>query len=264
MNMRKRASLPVIAALVVLGSLVVAQSAMGAFVRPAGATPFYAPMDVAYDECTAATPPGNHHNPVNLAGDACSPPTKSSSWLTSGEPTINSAAANFKGAINLKVVSPANVSFVRNTITPTAGSYLQDQRCGPGSLANSAPAICANANDAGTPPDYRGLLSGNSFLRITDNNNSTTGGGYTNTGTVEQLLFTVPISCGTTADTTIGSMCIPAAATANAVCGCVASGKRSNIELGQIFITDGNSDANPFGVTDGPNTDVARQGIFIP
>jgi hypothetical protein len=262
--MRKRASLPVIAALVVLGCLVVAPSAFGEFVRPAGATPFYAPLDVAYDECTAATPPGNHHNPLNLAGFSCSPPVKSSSWITSGEPTINSAASNFKGAINLKVVVPANVSFVRNTITPTAGSYLQDQRCDAALVAANLTGACANANAAGTPPDYRGLLSGNSFLRITDNNNSTTGGGYTNTGTVKQLLFTVPISCSTTADTSIGSTCIPAAATANAICGCVAALKRSNIEIGQIFVTDGNSDANPFGVTDGPNTDVARQGIFVP
>jgi len=259
MNMRKRASLPVIAALVVLGSLIVASSAMSAFVRPNAATPFYVPLDVAYNECTSATPAGNQHNPVNLAGFACSPPVKSSNFITSGEPTINGAVANFKGAINLKVLSPADVSFNPGT----AGSYLQDIRCGT-SFPGAHPA-CAVANSPGTPADYGGFLSGNSFLRITDNNNSTVvGGPYTNSGTVQQLLFTVPVSCSTNSTLTIGSTCVPAAATANSLCGCVASGKRSNIEVGQVFVTDGNIDANPFATSDGPNADAARQGIFIP
>lgn len=259
MNIRKRAALPVVAALAALGMLIIASSAMGAFVRPNAATPFYVPLDVAYNECVTASPPTETHNPANLAGFSCAPPVKSSNFVTSGEPTINGAVANFKGAINLKVLNPADVSFNPGT----SGSYLQDIRCG-SSYPGGHPA-CVNANAAGTPADYTGLLSGDSFLRITDNNNSSTGGPtYTDSGTVQQLLFTVPISCSSTASTAIGSTCVPAAATANALCGCVASGKRSNIEVGQVFITDGNADANPFATTDGPNADTARQGIFIP
>jgi hypothetical protein len=265
-NVRKPVGLPLVAAIVVLGSLIVAQSAIAAFVRPNAATPMSTSMVVAYDQCSTGgvgSPPGEGHNPANLAGASCSPPTKSSLRVQSGDPTVfPGTVANFKA--NLKqVVAPGDVLFPSGGAqtaaggpTSPSGGYAQDIRCG-------TSVACGNANTAGGA-DYIGLLSGNSSLRITDNNNGPAGGPYVDSGTVEQLLFTVPISCANSTSAAIGGYCVPATTSANALCSCVASGKRSNIEEGQVVMTDGGPDGNPFATGDGPNQDAARQGVFIP
>jgi len=283
---RERGALPLIIGVAMLvGMLVAAQVASAAFVRPKAATPFTTSLVVAHDECVAANF-NSTHNPANLAGQSCKPEVKSSTIITSGDPTVNGQVANFQGNVKLVVSNPADVKFPSATaganglVTPATASanYQQDIRCGPGNGA-CAPGTAAGWTGAGTGDDYVGILLAVSSIRITDNNNETApaSGVYTDTGTVQNLNFSVPIKCNATAATTTGSFCTPlqfdntvggppgGVTGANSICGnCVASGKRSNIENGQIQVFDGGPNGNPFNTTDGANTTVARQGVFIP
>jgi len=270
---RKLSGLPVIAAIVALGALVFVSSA-SALVRPSAATPIGASLVLAYDQCTTATPAGQEHNPANLAGFACTPPTATSTLLTAGNPQAGTGAANFKGQVKIVVCITAAACAAGGSSSSTdvlfpsgspSGNYVFDVRCGVGMTA----PVCSVTNSPGNP-DYAAtaappaLVKATSVIRITDINTGPTGGPYTDEGTTKDLDFDVPLVCSSTAATTIGATCTPAVASANGACGgCVAAGKRSNIETGQIRIQDGGPDANPF-IPDVPNKDYARQGVFIP
>jgi hypothetical protein len=280
LSLRKRALLPAIGALVLVGMLATAQVANAAFVRPRSATPFQVSLVVAHDECTA---PNSIHNPANLAGGSCEPEVKSSTRVTSGDPAINGQVANFQGVSKL-IVGGGDVLFPSATVNAGTGlvgaspgsNYLQDQRCGPANGA-CAPGTAVGWTGAGTGDDYVGILVASSSIRITDNNNETTPGSgvYTDTGTVQQITFSVPMKCNVTAATGAGGFCNPISfdntvggppggvTGANSICACVASGKRSNIENGQIQVFDGGADGNP-STTPADNRAVARQGVFIP
>ena len=136
-----------------------------------------------------------------------------------------------------------------------------------------------NTGAASPNPDYSGDLNVIAYIRITDQANSgPVGGPYTSDATIKDLAFAVAADCATTPHTFIGGTCLPRHASANALCGCVATGKRSNIEVGVgtpsatlpaaggIFGMDGGNDGV---VTDlVPDTDspapFARQGLFLP
>jgi hypothetical protein len=285
LSLRKRALLPAIGALVLVGMLATAQIANAVFVRPKAASPFQTSLVIAHDECIAANF-NSIHNPANLAGSSCEPQVKSSTRITHGDPVINGQTASFQGNVKLVVTSPADVLFPSASVNVATGlvgagsgnNYLQDVRCGP---ANGAcvPGSAAgwSATDGSTGDDYVGILVASSSIRITDNNNETTSGSgvYTDTGTVQNITFSVPMKCSATAATTAGGFCTPLAfdntvggppggvTGANSICACVASGKRSNIENGQITVIDGGADGNP-NSTPADNRPVARQGVFIP
>jgi len=287
-NLRKRALLPVLGA-AVLAMLVVAQSASANIVRPAGATPIGASTVIAYVPCTTATPAGNAHNPANLPGAACTPPTQYTPRLTAGDPVVNGSAANFRGNIKLVVTTaPTNVQFPSGA---PSNNYQQDVRCTPGYAAGAGAGVCSApgsgnlliAGGASPNPDYSGSLNTVSYIRITDQANSGTACPPTCTSdaTVQDLAFAVAADCAVTASTSIGSTCLPRHASANALCGCVASGKRSNIEVGvgnsaagaasslptgAIFAMDGGSDGvvpDLIADSDSP-APFARTGLFLP
>jgi hypothetical protein len=277
-SIRKPIGLSLFGAVIAFGMLVLAPIA-SALVRPSGATPIGASLVIAYDECTVAggSPPGQEHNTANLPGDACAPETPTSTLLTAGEPPA-AGAANFKGNVKIVVCTTAAAcsaggsTFSTDVLFPggaPAGNYLVDVRCTAGGAGFTTPASqCGTANAVGNP-DYgsgagAALLKATSIIRITDINTGPTGGPYTTEGTTEDLPFDVPVVCVPTASTAIGGSCVPAVAAANAACGgCVAAGKRSNIETGQIRVQDGGPDGNPFLVP-ADNKDYARQGVFIP
>jgi hypothetical protein len=268
--------LPVIAGVAALMVLALAATAT-ALVRPQGATPIGASAVIAYDACTVVggSPPGQEHNPANLAGDACAPPVRSSPWTTAGEPP--GAPANFKGNVKLVVCTTAaqcsagGGSGTEDVLFPSgapAGNYLQDARCAnPGGMTNGT--VCVNPN-AAQGPDFGttnaatpALLKAASIIRITDRNTGPTGGPYTTEGTTKDLEFAVPLLCSVTGATTIGGSCLPARASANAACGgCVGVAKLSNIQVPTIEVREGGPDGTPFDAN--PSFQYATQGLFIP
>jgi len=293
---RKFSAYSLVGALLVVGVFIGAQSASATHIRAKSATPLNVPLVVAYNQCTA---PNSTHNPAFLAGTSCTGSSggalggKTSSFITSGDPLSTQAPsgtgapAQFQGRL-VQVVSaaaphqpncaPADGPTCRTTLfnpgvpngafTNTVSgnqSYLADVRCGPAyPAAHPACSAAGSANTSGNS-DYTGFLSANSSLRITDHNNDDGLGNYTEPGTVSQLLFTVPVSCAVT-PATIGSFCKAATTDAEALCSCIrqSAGGLANIEEGQIVVTDGNINANPFDTSDGPNADAYRMGVFLP
>jgi hypothetical protein len=288
-GLRKRALLPIIGVIAAVGMLVAASSASANIVRPAGATPIGASVVIAYVPCTAAHPSGQtlQHNPANLPGAACGPPVAYTPRLTAGDPVVNGSGANFRGNVKLAVtVGPTNVQFPSGA---PSNNYVQDVRCTPG-YAGANPVVCGAAGSANVllaggaspNPDYTGALNVVAYIRITDQANSGPAGGpYTQDATVQDLAFAVAADCANTASTAIGSTCLPRHASAQALCGCVASGKRSNIEVGvgnsaagaasslptgAIFGMDGGNDGvvpDLIADTDSP-APYTRQGLFLP
>jgi hypothetical protein len=284
-SLRKRVLLPLMGAIAVMGMLFSASSASANIVRPAGATPIGASTVIAYAPCTAGT---LQHNPANLPGSACNPPTQYTPRLTAGDPVVNGSAANFRGNIKLVVTTaPSNVQFPSGA---PANNYVNDVRCTPGYAAGPGVGVCSAvgsgnvliAGGASPNPDYSGALNVAAYIRITDQANSGPAGGpYTQDATVQDLAFAVAADCSVTASTSIGSTCLPRWASANALCGCVATGKRSNIEVGvgnsaagaasslptgAIFSMDGGNDGvvpDLVADTDSP-APFSRQGLFLP
>lgn len=295
-SLKKRALIPVIGAAAVIGMMLIAETASAAIVRPAGATPISASSVLAYKPCNAADPAGSTHNPANLPGDACLSGSPSfgqfTPRLTAGDPVVNGSTANFRGNVALKVTTgPTNVQFPSGA---PKNNYVNDVRCTP-AYNGGNPAVCGAVLNSGNVligggaspnPDYSGDLNVIAYIRITDQANSgPTGGPYTTDATIKDLAFAVAADCSVTAPgagtpdgSQIGGTCLPRHASANALCACVATGKRSNIEVGVgtpsatlpaaggIFSMDGGNDGV---VTDlVPDTDspapFTRQGLFLP
>src|SRR3954469_4410436 len=101
MTMRKKLALPAMAALLVLGTMVVAQTASATHARPKAATPFYASTVPAYQPCTSP----NRTHAAPLAYQSCNPPVQTSTAVTVGTPDANAAAANSVGFIKLAVTN---------------------------------------------------------------------------------------------------------------------------------------------------------------
>jgi hypothetical protein len=288
-SLKKRALIPVIGVAAVGGMLFAAQTAAANIVRPAGATPIAASVVIAYKPCNAADPAGSTHNPANLPGDACLSGSPSfgqfTPRLTAGDPIVNNNPLGFRGNVRLSVTQgPTDVQFPSGA---PSGNYVNDVRCTP-AYNTGNPAVCGAAPGSGNlaigggasaNPDYSGDLNVIAYIRITDQANSgPVGGPYTSDATIKDLAFAVAADCATTPATNIGGTCLPRHASANALCACVASGKRSNIEVGVgtpsatlpaaggIFSMDGGNDGV---VTDlVPDTDspapFTRQGLFLP
>ena len=129
--MKKVVGLLCIAGFAAISMLAAAQSASAFIYRPAGATPIGASMVIAYAPCTTATPPGNSHNPANIAGGACSPPALLTPRLVVGNPGIDGSPPNFRGNAKLSVtVNPSNLQFPAGAPN---GNYYNDVRCSDGS-----------------------------------------------------------------------------------------------------------------------------------
>jgi hypothetical protein len=247
MTRRKTAVLSAVA-LGALGMFMLASVASATHPRPKGATPLRVSMVPAFNQCTT---PNRTHGPP-LAFPSCNPPVQSSTAITVGSPDANGAAANSEGFVKLEVFigvpGPPDDSDV------LISANVTDVRCKAGTTA------CGSAN-AADGADYTGGLQGNATIRITDHFNATVAGGGTDPATVVDIPYPINAACAATASTTIGSTCSANTSANAAVPGAVKDGKRANIEVGQIQISDGGPDGI-VGTT--PNTLFAVQGIFIP
>jgi hypothetical protein len=284
MTIRRKMALPALGALLVLGLMVVAQSATATHVRPKAATPFYASTVPSYQPCV--TPNRVHAAP--LAYSSCNPPVQTSPNVTVGSPDANGAAANSVGFIKLVVTNgpgaadadvaiTANISDVRcqgatvacgaanaaagpdyvGALLGTASLNITDVRC------QGATVACGAAN-AAAGPDYVGALLGTASLNITDHNNSDPlipGDPFDDPATGTQPAFPVVTTCAATAATTAGSTC-SAATTANSTApGAITEGKRGIVEISQLRVFDGGPDGTP---NTGNESLFEVQGIFIP
>jgi len=249
MTIRRKMALPAAAALLVLGLMVVAQSATATHVRPKAATPFYASLVPAYNACVS--PNRTHAAPLSYG--SCNPPVQSSPNVTVGTPDANGAAANFVGSLKMVVTNGALANDADVAIT----ANLTDVRC------QGSTTSCGSANTS-AGPDYTGSLLTKLSLRITDHNNnnpSVPGDPFDDAATGTFPNFPIVLSCAATANTT-GSTC-GAVTTANSlVPGALVEGKRAIVEVSQVQVLDGGPDGNP---NSGNNEALfAVQGIFIP
>jgi len=313
MSSRNRKSIGLLTIVAAVGMLVAAQTASAVIIRPNSATPLNASMVLAYTQCTTGTPPGEIHNPNNLPGAACTPPAVVTPRLTAGgkngtaanfkgfvKLVVTPGNVQFPNSVIGGGTGTNPPCEATGFGTPVCtGNWVQDVRCTAAYTAGALPppynvggppAVCAAAGSAnlrtnGNPssePDYSGALNVIAKIRITDEANSgptgtcsaATPAGCTDDATVTDLDFAVAADCHVSTNTAIGGTCQPRHNSAQALCGCVANGKRSNIEVGVggtaynggIFATDGGADGQVPDLV--PDTDTplpySRQGVFIP
>jgi hypothetical protein len=213
--------------------------------RPKAASPVSVSLVPAYEQCTS---PNTTHGPP-LTFPSCSPPVQTSKFLTVGTFDANGADANSVGLVRLGVrvgtPGPPEDSEVQ------IRASITDVRCKAGVSACGP----ANAQDG---PDYTGSLEGNATIRVTDHFN---GPNRDQPATVRDLPLPFPLSCASTADTSIGSTCAIPTGTECLGCPPPKEGVRTVIEVTQIRIRDGGPDGVP-GTED--NSLFMVQGVFIP
>jgi hypothetical protein len=209
--------------------------------RPKGATPLYASLVPAYNQCTS---PNRVHGPPDFPGNAsnpdgsCAPPNQTSGQLTVGSPDANGAGASFVGSVKVNAL-PGNTATTADEADARYSISLLDVR---------------KKSDL---TDYTGQVQVTSSLRVTDRDN-----GPSETGTGQDTSFSVTVPCTGTGSTTIGSTCA-LTTTADAVvgAGAVKENRRSVWQLGQVRVNDGGADGL---VSTTPNTLFAVQGVFVP
>ena len=249
MTIRKRMVLPLALALGAVGIMVVASVASATHPRPKGATPLRVSLVPAFAQCTA---PNRTHGPP-LAFPSCNPPVQSSTAVTVGSPDANGAAANTGGQREARSARwcPGSARRLRRDHhVEHHGRALQGRY-------DRMRSRLTRLDGA----DYTGGMQGNATIRITDHFNAVAAGGGTDPATVVDIPYPIAAACAATASTAIGATCSANTSANAAVPGAVKDGKRANVEVGQITITDGGPDG-VVGTT--PNTLFAVQGIFIP
>jgi hypothetical protein len=251
MTMRKRTVRPLAFALGVLGAMVLASAASATHPRPLAASPIVTSFVPAFKACTGA---GNRTHGPPLVFPSCNPPVQTSNNVTVGTFDANGANSNMKGfvriAVKVGVPGPPEDSDVKLV------SSLTDVRCKAGTVA------CGSAN-AADGADYTGELQLNALIRVTDHWNAVAPGGGPDAATQQDIPFPVTATCAPTASTGVGGTC-GFNTTANTVVPGVPvkDGKRGNVEIQQIQVTDGGPDGT-MGTPTG-NTLAFVQGIFIP
>jgi uncharacterized repeat protein (TIGR01451 family) len=180
------------------------------YVRPRGATPFYASLVPAYRPCTS---PDSTHG-VPLAFGSCRPPVQQSGNVTVGTPDANGRAVSSIGYVKLVVRS--------------------------GDVAESV--SMTDVRNRGSLSDYTGNLEETANVRVTDRGN----GAPEDQGTVEDVPFGTTVPCTATPDSATGATCA-IDTTFNALApGMVVDGRRSIWQLDQIQLLDGSN--TPFAV----------------
>jgi uncharacterized repeat protein (TIGR01451 family) len=180
------------------------------YVRPRGASPFYASLVPAFRSCTD---PDSTHGPP-LAFGSCHPPVQESSNVTVGTPDANGKPAGSIGYVKLVVGS----GDVRETVSIT------------------------DVRNRGSLSDYTGNLEETSSVRITDRRN----GPGDDQGTVDDVPFPATVPCAATVDTSTGAVCTINTTFDALAPGVVVDGERSVWQLGQVQVLDGSN--KPFAV----------------
>jgi hypothetical protein len=215
------------------------------YVRPRGATPFFASLDIAYRPCTSPT--STHGAPLSFG--SCNPPVQASGFLTVGTPDSNGAGAGSIGSVLYKVQE--NTSPTPNDVLVNVSTT--DVRC-----KLPVNTTCGSAN-AVAGPDYPGQLQATSVIRLTDENNSQ--GGPTGSGTTQDFPFAVTVPCAATADNSIGATCATSTSVNAVTPGSVRTGDRAIWQMGPVQVYDGGSTG--FAGANGA-TLFEDQGLFVP
>jgi hypothetical protein len=204
------------------------------FPRPKGATPVFASLVPAYQQCNS---PNRTHG-GSLSFGSCAPPVQSSSVLTIGTPDANGFAANSVDSINYKTLT--------------------------GDLS-----VAVTMNDIRNRPsgtDYVGRVLARVPVQVTDRNNAAE---VPETGTVQSFTLDIPVDCTATASTSIGSNCNLTTTVNAQYPGAIVDGMRSIWQLGQIEIRDAGPNGTgyescPPTCGDGDESTFMRQGVFVP
>jgi hypothetical protein len=251
MSLKARTLVPLALAISAVMSLVTAEMASATHPRPLSASPIVVSMVPSFNECVGT---GNRTHGPPLVFPSCAPPVQTSNNLTIGTFDANGANSNGKASIRIsvKVGVPGGVEDSDVNLVATSS----DIRCKAGNAA-------CGAGNAADGADYTGQVQGNALIRITDHWNAVAPGGGPDAATVQDIPFPVTVTCAETASTAVGSNCNITTSANSVVPGTpVKDGKRGNVEIKQIQVTDG----GPDGVMGTPtgNTLFAVQGIFIP
>jgi len=267
MTRNRKFALPVVAAIAVLGTMVIASSAMAAHARPNAATPFYVTMVTAMNPCTApaGNPAGMKHGGT-LAFASCqtgmgtSGPTSTNiSFGSPGSPAPAPAQGTGFARICTSAgcggLAPANAAGDMKV-----ESVIMDVRC-TGST-NCAPAGPGGSNNgAQTTQDYTGQVRLETTLRITDHAN-----GGTTSGTLRDVPVDFPGACVLNAGTgalsaPIGGTCtVNTSLNARYGAGASAAGRLANIEVENVSIRDGSVS----GTSPATGLTAYSEGILIP
>jgi hypothetical protein len=214
--------------------------------RPKGASPFYAPLVLSYEACTA---PNRFHAPP-LAFGSCTQPKLSSEHLTAGTPDANAQTANFVGSLKLKAIA-GNPSTPADEADVQVEVHATDVRC---SIAEPA---CAG----GLLSDYTGSLAAFLSGQITDR--ASGGAADAATGTMPTFQppgrFSVP--CTATADPAIGSDCDVVTTVDTLLPNSIQESRRTVWQLSEVRISDGGPNGDP---ADFEGTPFLTQGVFTP
>jgi hypothetical protein len=210
------------------------------YVRPRGATPFFAYFDVAYRQCTT---PNNVHG-APLSSGSCTPPLPTSLNVTVGTPDANGHGANFRASARLDAL-PGNPSTTADEADVKVSVYAPDIRCTDTTIACTGGALS----------DYTGSLRLVLPLRLTDT--YVRGLPATSEGSIS-----VPVPCTADGDTTVGSICQTDTTIDSVIPGAVREGNRAIWQLGQLQLWDGGQDGSL--ATRDDDALFAVEGVFVP
>jgi hypothetical protein len=222
-----------------------APSAHGAgYPRPKGATPMRMSLVPVFERCNSPAGGGRRANNTHgapLGNPSCNDPELVSGQLTIGSPDANGKQANSTG--NLKyIVIPDNTATPADEADVRVDFDLTDVRLAPG-LA-----------------DYPGELLLDLESRFTDGAN---GPAQNEPGTVEDFFWEAPVSCVTTASTSVGSNCSLHTTVDALVPNTIKAGKRMIWEeVDHPHIWDGGGDWT--ASTKDDNLAFQTMGLFIP
>ena len=206
--------------------------------RPKGASPARFSLTIAYEQCTD---PNEIHGPP-LAFGSCAAPQMASDFLTVGTGDSNGKPARNEGHVRLGVLAG-------NPATPADEADV---------------AIDLFSDDIFTKAfaDYAGELRATFSVRITDRDNTPSGGGSSGAATTADVPLGATFGCAPTADPQEGSSCSASTSLDALIPGAIKEGKRSIWQLDRIRVFDGGADGDGDTVAD--NTLFATQGVFIP
>jgi hypothetical protein len=215
---------------------IYAARASAGYARPKGATPMYASLVPAYEQCTA---PDRTHGPPLVFG-SCSAPAQTSDQLTVGTFDANGYPAG-------------SVGFVRLSVQPGDPATAGDQADVGVTLSITDVRRSADGSD------YTGEIEAYSnAVRMTDRGSGSSG---SEPATVSDFAFSgMTAPCTATAGT-IGATCSVSTSFDAITPGSIVEGRRAVWQLSDLLVADG----GPDGDTATPGNSVfARQGIFVP
>ena len=155
----------------------------------------------------------------------------------------------------------ADITVIPGDTDPTNGDQADIALAGSGTDIRLGSATGPDYNPVAAGPD----MSSVGKVRISDHYNTTSGqpcsSGTTCPATVQDLDFSVPVSCAVTADPSIGSTCSVSTTADSLIPGIVLENKKSVVQGFRIRLKDAGANGTP-GDTD--DRDAFMQGIYIP